>query len=296
MQAFTYHAPRTTGEAVELLASHNGSSVLLAGGTDILVQLRENLRHAEHVIDIKQIPELTQLETTADGGLHLGATVTCSQILQSEQTKPFTALRDAAQIIGGWQIQSRATIGGNLCNASPAADSVPALLALGAQVQYATAAGPQTCEISEFCTGPGKNVMNGQGLLMRLTLPPVGATSGSAYERFIPRYEMDIAVACAGSYIELADDGTIAAARVALGAVGPKAILATNIAEGLKGQSPSDDVMEDAARQAAKLATPITDMRGTIEFRQQLAYVLVKRTLHTALSRAHGQVVAPHPS
>lgn len=296
MQAFTYHAPRTISEAIELLASADGKSVLLAGGTDILVQLRENLRHADHVIDIKQIEELSQLKTTSDGGLHLGAAVTCSQVLQSPITAPYAALRDAAQIIGGWQIQSRATIGGNLCNSSPAADSVPALLALGAQVEYALPSGKQTCNVSEFCTGPGKNIMNGQGLLVSLTLPPLGATSGSAYERFIPRYEMDIAVACAGCYIELADDGTIANARIALGAVGPKAFLASDIADALIGQAPSDDVIEAASRKASALATPINDMRGTIEFRQQLAYVLVKRTIHTALSRAAGQVVVTHPS
>ncbi|PQO27649.1 carbon monoxide dehydrogenase [Blastopirellula marina] len=295
MQAFTYHAPRSVNEAVELLASTDGKSVLLAGGTDVLVQLRENLRHADHVIDIKQIPELTQLKTTADGGLSLGSAVTCSQLLHSEPAAPYVALLDAAQIIGGWQIQSRATIGGNLCNSSPAADSVPALLALGAEVEYATPTGTQTCCVSEFCTGPGKNVMNGQGLLVSLKLLPLGPTSGSAYERFIPRYEMDIAVASAGAYIELADDGTIATARIALGAVGPKAILATQPADALIGQTPSDELIEDVARQAATLATPINDMRGTIEFRQQLTYVLVKRTLHTALLRAAGQVVSHHP-
>lgn len=296
MQAFTYHAPRTISEAVELLSSASGKSVFLAGGTDILVQLRENLRHADHVIDIKQIAELSKLETTAEGGLYLGAAVTCSQVQKSPLTERYSALRDAALIIGGWQIQSRATIGGNLCNSSPAADSVPALMALGAEVTYALPTGTQNCSVSEFCTGPGKNVMNGEGLLLSLTLPPLGKTSGSAYERFIPRYEMDIAVACAGTYIELADNGTISQARIALGAVGPRAILATEVAEGLKGQTPSDDLIEDVARQAATLATPINDMRGTIEFRQQLAYVLVKRTLHTALLRAAGQVVATHPS
>lgn len=295
MQAFTYHAPRTTREAVELLASADGKSVLLAGGTDLLVQLRENLRHADHVIDIKLIPELSQIETTADGGLCLGAAVTCSQVLHSKLAAPYAALCDAAQIIGGWQIQSRATIGGNLCNSSPAADSVPALLALGAKVEYANASGNQSCCVSEFCTGPGKNVMSGQGLLVSLKLPPAGPSSGSAYERFIPRYEMDIAVASAGSFIQLADDGTVAQVRIALGAVGPKAFLATQPAEALIGQAPSDEVIEDIARQAAALATPINDMRGTIEFRQQLTYVLVKRTLHTALLRAAGQVVATHP-
>ncbi|MFN3150031.1 FAD binding domain-containing protein [Bremerella sp.] len=295
MQAFTYHAPRTVAEAVDLLASAGGKSVLLAGGTDILVQLRENLQHADHVIDIKQIEELSKLERTSEGGLYLGAAVTCSQVLESPLADKFTALRDAAQIIGGWQIQSRATIGGNLCNSSPAADSIPALMALGAEVEFATPSGKQTCPASEFCIGPGKNVMNGQGLLLSMTLPSLGETSGSAYERFIPRYEMDIAVASAGSYVELAEDGTIAKARIALGAVGPKAILAEDVAASLTGKSPSDDVIEEVAREAAKLATPINDMRGTIEFRQQLAYVLVKRTLHTALRRAAGQVVATHP-
>ena len=295
MQSFTYHAPRSVAEATQLLASGNGSSVLLAGGTDILVQLRENLRHASHVIDVKHIAELTEMCRTEQHGLLLGAAVTCSQLLRDESTEPYAALRDAAQIIGGWQIQSRATIGGNLCNSSPAADSVPALLALGAKAEIAGGEGRQEVPVSQFCTGPGKNVLEGKRLLVSIGFPPPAKQSGSAYLRFIPRYEMDIAVASAASFVQLDIDGTIAEARIALGAVGPKAILAEDAAELLRGKVPDDETIENAARQAANYASPINDMRGTIEFRQQLAYVLTKRTLQTALRRAAGEVVTLHP-
>lgn len=295
MQSFTYHAPRSVSEAMQLLADSDGNSVFLAGGTDILVQLRENLRHASQVIDVKHIAELKQLCLTEQHGLLLGAAVTCNQLLRAPSTEPYTALRDAAQIIGGWQIQSRATIGGNLCNSSPAADSVPALIALGAKVEYATSDGHYELPVSQFCTGPGKNILAGKGLLISIGFPPLVKTSGSAYQRFIPRYEMDIAVASAAAYVELADDGTISQVRIALGAVGPTAILADGAAKLLLGKTPDEDAIEEAACQAATYAKPIDDMRGTIEFRQQLAYVLVKRTLQTSLRRAAGEVIATLP-
>ncbi len=295
MQSFTYHAPRSVSEATQLLAAANGNSVFLAGGTDILVQLRENLRHASQVIDVKHIAELTELCRTEQHGLLLGAAVTCRQLLDDESTEPYSALRDAAQIIGGWQIQSRATIGGNLCNSSPAADSVPALLALGAKAEYATPAGRKELPVSQFCTAPGKNVLEGKGLLVSIAFPPPGKKSGSAYQRFIPRYEMDIAVASAASYLELADDETVTEARIALGAVGPTAVLAEEAAALLIGNMPDEATIEAAARKAATYAKPIDDMRGTIEFRQQLAYVMVKRTLQTALRRAAGEVISAHP-
>ncbi|GAA4439590.1 FAD binding domain-containing protein [Bremerella cremea] len=295
MQSFTYHAPRTIPEAVALLTESEGKSVLLAGGTDILVQLRENLRHADHVIDIKQIQDLARLDGNAKQGLYLGSAVTCSQLLRSPITQPYAALRDSAQIIGGWQIQSRATIGGNLCNSSPAADSIPSLMVHGAVAEVINEDGHQNIPVSHFCTGPGKNALAGNGLLLGLAIPEVGTISGSAYQRFIPRYEMDIAVASAASYIELLEDGTVATATIALGAVGPTPLLASDAADMLVGETPEEALIEQIAQEAARIATPINDMRGTIEFRKHLASVLVKRTLQTALRRATGEVVVSHP-
>ncbi|MBI1246534.1 xanthine dehydrogenase family protein subunit M [bacterium] len=295
MQSFTYHAPTSISEALQLFAKCEGTIALLAGGTDILVQLRENHRQADHVIDVKHIPELHRLGCDPTQGLVLGAAVTCSQVLHSDATQDYSALRDSAQIIGGWQIQTRASIGGNLCNSSPAADSVPSLIALGAEVDYATLEGRQTIPVREFCTGPGTNILNRRGLLIGMHLPPVGARSGSAYERFIPRYEMDIAVACAASYVELDNDGTISAVRIALGAVGPKAIGCPEAANLLVGKAADDELIQKVADQAATMASPINDMRGTIEFREHLASVLVKRTLQTALRRAAGEVIVSHP-
>jgi len=295
LQAFLYHAPESLDQALELVAEHTDNAVLLAGGTDILVQLRENLRQADHVVDVKKIAELQRLEKGADEELVLGAAVTCSRLLGNDATAEYSALRDAATIIGGWQIQSRATIGGNVCNSSPAADSTPALIALGSVVECIVGGQAQTIPVGQFCTAPGKNILNGNGLLVSFRLPPIPPRSGSAYQRFIPRYEMDIATASAASFLTFNEAEQVISARVALGAVAATPLAAETIAETLVGEVWSESLVENAARLAGDLAQPIDDMRGTIEFRRHLAYVLTKRTLQTAARRARGEVISHHP-
>lgn len=287
---FDYQAPATLAEATSLLNHANGSARVLAGGTDILVQLREHLRDASLVIDIKRIPELMECRYSAAAGLHLGAAVPCYQIYENAELKQaYAALADAAKIIGGWQIQSRASIGGNLCNSSPAGDSLPALIALDATAVIAGPNGMREVAVASFCTGPGKNVLQRGELLVALRLAPRAAKSGSAYERFIPRNEMDIAVVGAASVVNLAPAGdVIQSARIALGAVAPTPKFAEEASAWLAGKPATAETFAQAGELAKKVATPISDMRGTAEFRTHLVGVLVKRTLAKAVERATG--------
>ena len=290
LSGFEYVAPTDLAAAATALRDANGRACILAGGTDILVQLREGLRAADLVIDVKKIPELLQLEYAADTGLCLGAATPCYQIYTSaDVVNAYPALVDATRIIGGWQIQSRASVGGNLCNSSPAADSIPPLLVHQAVCHLAGPEGRRSIPVREFCTAPGKNTLQPGELLATMTLPPQPAGAGSAYQRFIPRNEMDIAVASAASWIQLDDAGsTIESARIALGAVAPTPVLAEEAAQFLVGKTPSEENFSEAGALARTVASPIDDMRGTVEFRVHLAGVLTQRTLALAYQRIRG--------
>jgi xanthine dehydrogenase FAD-binding subunit len=288
LQDFSYAAPTTLAEANRLLAGANGKARILAGGTDIIVQLREGLRQAELVVDVKKIPELAEVATSPEGALLLGASVPCYRLYDDPTIAAnYPALVDAARIIGGWQIQSRASIGGNVCNSSPAADSIPALIALDAVCVIAGPQGERQVPIDVFCTGPGKNVLAPGELLVRLELPAPPDNSSSAYERFIPRNEMDIAVVGAGSWLQLSPDGKfVVRARIGVGAVAPTPKFAAEASDWLAGQPATEESFAQAGELAKKIASPITDMRGPAEYRTHLVAVLVKRTLATAAERA----------
>lgn len=290
MKDFDYAAPTSVEDATSLLAEHGENARLLAGGTDIIVQLREGLRDAEMVIDIKKIPELMAMEYSADSGLTLGAGVPCYQVYEhAEIAAAYPALADSAKIIGGWQIQSRASVGGNLCNSSPAADTIPSLISLGASCRIAGPAGEREVAAENFCSGPGRNVLEAGELLVSINFPAAPGQSGSAYERFIPRNEMDIAVAGAASWVQLDESGTtIEQARIALAAVGPTPLVAQQAADSLAGQEASEENLATAGELAREVASPIDDMRGTIDYRIHLVGVLVKRTLTRAVARARG--------
>ena len=290
MKDFDYAAPTSVEDATSLLAEHGENARLLAGGTDIIVQLREGLRDAEMVIDIKKIPELMAMEYSADSGLTLGAGVPCYQVYEhAEIAAAYPALADSAKIIGGWQIQSRASVGGNLCNSSPAADTIPSLISLGASCRIAGPAGEREVAAEDFCSGPGRNVLEAGELLVSINFPAAPGQSGSAYERFIPRNEMDIAVAGAASWVQLDESGTtIEQARIALAAVGPTPLVAQQAADSLAGQEASEENLAAAGELAREVASPIDDMRGTIDYRIHLVGVLVKRTLTRAVARARG--------
>jgi carbon-monoxide dehydrogenase medium subunit len=288
LKDFDYAAPSTLAEATSLLTKANGKARLLAGGTDIIVQLREGLRDADLVIDVKKIPELMELSYSPAQGLRLGASVPCYRIYDNaEISRAYPALADAAKIVGGWQIQSRASVGGNLCNSSPAADTIPALIALGATAVIVEQNGQRQVKVAEFCTGPGKNILQPGDLLVTLHLPALPPKSSSAYERFIPRNEMDIAVVGAASCVTLSGDGkSIESASIGVGAVAPTPKFAEEAADWLRGKPATEESFAQAGELAKKIASPITDMRGTAEYRRHLVGVLVKRTLVKAAQRA----------
>ena len=291
MKDFDYIAPTSVQEATTLLAEHGEQARMLAGGTDIIVQLREGLRDARMVIDIKKIPELMAIDYSAESGLTLGAGVPCYRVYENQEiSTAYPALADSAHIIGGWQIQSRASVGGNLCNSSPAADTIPSLISLAASCRIAGPDGERDVAAADFCTGPGRNVLQPGELLVSIQLPPSKAQSSSAYERFIPRNEMDIAVVGAGSWVQLDESGsTIEQARIALAAVGPTPLVAQQAADSLSGQEASEENLAAAGNLAREVASPIDDMRGTIEYRVHLVGVLVTRTLTRAVARARGE-------
>ncbi len=283
-------APESVSEVVSVLGEHGDRAKLLAGATDLLVQLREGLREADVVVDIKKIDEVTSYKYCEEDGLSLGAAVTCCEVYEHPLlSRLYGALADSTQIIGGWQIQSRASVGGNLCNASPAADAVPSLIALNATAVIAGPNGEHTLAVQDFCTGPGKNALESGELLVSIQVPAQCDNCGSAYERFIPRNEMDIAVVGVGSWVKLAEDGTIADARIALGAVAATPLFAEEASASLIGKQPSEELFAAAGELAKQIATPLSDKRGTKEFRTHLVGVLVKRTLTVAVERAQNK-------
>jgi carbon-monoxide dehydrogenase medium subunit len=285
---FDYAAAATVDEAVSLLAARGERAAILTGGTDLLVQLRQSQRQADLVVDVKKIPELMEIAYSPSAGLRLGAAVPCTRIYGDQRiVAAYPALVDAARIIGGWQIQSRASIGGNLCNSSPAADSVPTLIAYDATCQVAGPKGRRTVAVAEFCTAPGRNVLGRGELLAALEFPPPLPHASAAYLRFIPRNEMDIAVVGAASWVRLNAAGDrIEQARIALAAVAPTPVRAAEASAWLVGRPATLETFAAAGELAKKSASPISDKRGTAEYRLHLVGVLTRRTLAIAVDRA----------
>ncbi len=291
MRAIQYAAPASLGDAVALLTQFGPRARILAGGTDLIVQVRENLRDWDVFVDGKRIPELAAIAFDPTSGLTLGAAVPCYQVYNNPEVEEhYPGLADAARIIGGTAIQGRASIGGNLCNSGPAADSIPALIAYSATARIAGPNGERSVPVEEFCTAPGRNVLQPGELLVSVQLPAPPPKSGGRYLRFIPRNEMDIAEVGAGAFVQLSEGGdTIAAARVALGAVAPTPLYVPEIGAALVGKAPTADNLQAAAEIARNAARPIDDMRGSIEHRKQLAAVLTRRALQGALDRAQAR-------
>ena len=287
MRDFEYEAPTSVAEAVKVFVEHNGSARPLAGGTDLIDQIRTGRQQPQVVVDIKKIPELGVLDNSASG-LRLGAAVPCYRIYgDATICEAYSALADSARIIGGIQIQSRASVGGNLCNSGPAADSTPSLIALGAVAVIAGPKGRREVAVENFCTGPGKNILAPGEFLVELKFPPRPAYSGSHYRRFIPRNEMDIAVVGVAVSVVLDAKGeTFVSARIALGAVGPTPLFAKDASALLAGKSVSEETIGKAADAAKAIATPIDDMRGTKEFRLHITGVLTRRVIEEAVTRA----------
>ena len=292
MRDFEYEAPTTLAAAIELAAKHNGSARCLAGGTDLIDQVRVGRLTPDVLIDVKKIAELNVLEHAATG-LRLGAAVPCYQVYgHCGIVSDYAALADSCRIIGGVQIQSRASVGGNLCNSGPAADSTPSLIVLGAVAVIAGPKGTRTVAVEDFCTGPGKNVLQPGELLVELKFPARAANSGSHYRRFIPRNEMDIAVVGVGASVVLdSSRQNIVSARIALGAVAATPLFAQAASDSLAGRPIDNATLARAAAFARSIATPIDDMRGTKEYRLHLVGVLTERVLNAAIARARGETV-----
>src|SRR6266498_3341873 len=288
MQALDYISAGSVKEVVGLLASNNGRARVLCGGTDLLVQLRENRRRVELLIDVKHIPELISIHHDSQAGLWIGAAASCYEICHNKLVlENYLGLVDAIHLIGGVQIQYRASVGGNLCNASPAADSIPALIVHEATCIIANQNGTREIPVEQFCVAPGKNAMESGEFLLAIKVPPAKEKFGAHYLRFIPRNEMDIAVVGAGASITLdgMDQKTLSA-RIALGAVAPTPLFVEEAGAFLTGKEIMQGNIQEAARIAQASAHPISDLRGTADFRKHLCAVLTRRALEKAIERA----------
>ncbi len=290
MEAIDYTAPKTLDEALKVMASHGDRARVLAGGTDLLVQLRGGRRSADVVVDSKFIPELNELSYDAQKGLTIGAAVPCCEIYENQDVSSnYPGITDAASLIGSIQIQGRATLGGNLCNSAPSADAIPPIIVLGGVANISGPNGSRQVPVEDFCTGPGQNVLQPGEILVSINMPAPQAHSGANYLRFIPRNEMDIAVAGVGSSVVLDASGqNFVSGKIALASVAPTPVFAKNAGDSLAGKPVSDATIDEAAQKAMADAKPINDMRGTIKQRVHLVGVLTRRTLNTAVNRARG--------
>ena len=286
MKWIDYATPHSVREAVDVLSEAGGRARVMAGGTDLLVALRAGVYDIDLVVDGKNIPELNEITYDPTNGLTLGAAVPCYKIYGNQAVATaYPGLIDAASLIGGTQIQGRASLGGNLCNATPSADSIPPMIVLSGTANIAGTNGNRQVAIEDFCTGVRQNALDSDEILVSLHFPAPVANSGANYIRFIPRNEMDIAVAGAGVSVVL-DNGDIKEARVSLASVAPTPLFVQEAGDAIAGKPANDETVRIASGIARDAARPITDMRGTIEFRQHLCEVLTRRALNTAIERA----------
>ncbi len=286
MSGMRYEAPNSVDEAVKLLADANGAARILAGGTDLLVQLRAGMIDPGVVVNIKNISETHGI--AADGGAFcIGATVSGAEMGEDAAlSAAWPGVVEGAELIGSTQIQGRATMAGNLCNASPAADSVPALIAAGATCTVVGPDGQREVSVADIPTGPGQNSLGNGEFVLNIKLPARPANASDAYLRMIPRTEMDIAIVGAAVNLVLDGDGTCTEACVVLGAVGPKTITVADAAAALVGSKVDEAALAAVAAAASAAATPIDDKRGTVAYRTKVAGVLASRAAAIAAERA----------
>jgi CO/xanthine dehydrogenase FAD-binding subunit len=288
MTSLSYAAPTSVDDAVKLLAGASGLAKVLSGGTDLLVQLRSGRLKPDLIVDTKKIPGIIGIREE-NGGFVIGA-ATPGAVVEAHPglNAAWPGIVEALDLIGSTQVQGRCSLAGNLCNASPAADSVPALFAAAATAVIVGSKGRREIPVEQVPTGPGRTSLAKDEFILEFRLPPRPARSGDAYLRFIPRTEMDIAVVGCGISVTLDEKGICTAARVALGAVSPTVILVQAAADTLIGHTLNADTLAklDAAAQAA--AKPISDKRGTIEYRTKVAGVLARRVAAIAFDRAQG--------
>lgn len=284
-----YAKPGTAVEAADLLVRETGVTRILSGGTDVLVQLKAGLVEPDLIVDVKHIPGMREIVAEA-GGFRVGAAVSGAELREhAGLVALWPGVAEAVGLIGSTQVQGRATMAGNLCNGSPAADSVPALVAAGAVARIAGPNGTRDCPVLDIPAGPGRTTLAKGEFITSILLPARPAGSGDAYLRFIPRTEMDIAVASAGVSLTLDAGGTVTATRVAVGAVAPTVRLVGPAADALLGSRLDGAALERLAAACSAACSPIDDKRGTIEFRTRVVGVLASRAALIAYNRAGGQ-------
>jgi xanthine dehydrogenase FAD-binding subunit len=286
-----YHKPASFADAIAIAAGASGVTRFLAGGTDVLVQLRADIVAPDDLIDIKNIDGVSDITQNVDGSWTLGVAATGAEMSEHETLgKEWPGVVEAMDLIGSTQVQGRATLVGNLCNGSPAADSVPAQVAAGISISVSGPNGDRTVAVENVPTGPGKTSLEKGEVVTAVHIPARGDNAGDAYLRFIPRTEMDIAVV--GCAVNLRLDGDkITEARVVLGAVAPTVLLVEDASNAIIGSTLDDAALDALAAAAEAACNPITDKRGTIEFRVEVAGVLAKRAAKIAYARAKGEAV-----
>ena len=289
MGDYAYAAPTSLEEALSVLESQANDgqrTQILAGGTDVLVQMRSIDKAPRTLVDIKHIAETNALSIGTDE-IFIGAAIPSAALNENDELKGLLpGLIEAADLFGSTQIQGRATIGGNLCNSSPAGDTIPALMTVSAVCVIASPGGSREVAVEDFVTGVGENCLESNEILVGLKIPRPGNNSADAYLRFIPRTEMDIAVAGAAVALTLDEGGTCTSARVAIGAVAPTVLLVEAASAALVGTKVDDDALNAAAAACSDAASPITDKRGTVEYRTKVVGVLCKRAGGIARDRA----------
>ena len=285
MRRFDLALPQSLDDCLKILADHGGRAKLLAGGTDLLPQMKHGLLKPALVVDLSGIDRVRRVDN-GSGGLRIGAAVTARELeVHPALGGAYRSIAESAALVGSLQVRNLATVGGNLCNAAPSADMAPPLVALEAQAVIAGAKGERRVPIADFFTGVRKTVLAPNELLVELIVPAPGPNSGGQYLRHTPRRELDIAVVGVASQLTMAN-GRCAKARIALASVAPTPVRATAAERALEGQAVTPELIERAATLAIEAAKPISDHRGSSEFRKHLVRVLTRRTLTTALQRA----------
>lgn len=287
MRRFDLVLPQSLDDCLKLLAQHGAQAKLVAGGTDLLPQMKNGVTRPRVVVDLSGIERVRRIHAANGQGLRIGAAVTARDIeLSPAMHGPYQAIAESGALVGSIQVRNLATVGGNLCNAAPSADMAPPLVALDAQAVIAGPKGERRVPMADFFTGVRKTVLAPDEVLVELAVPTPGAHSGGQYLRHTPRRELDIAVVGVASQLTMAD-GKCAKARIALASVAPTPVRATAAERALEGQAITPALIERAATLAVEAAKPISDQRGSIEFRKHLVRVLTRRTLTTALARAN---------
>jgi len=280
LKPFAYESPTTVEEAIAALG--RGNARALAGGTDLIVQMREGRRTADRIVDLKRIAELTRIETLADGGFRIGAAANFNAIAAHEGlSTAYPSVPRSGRLVGSLQVQNRAGLGGNICNAAPSADAVPVVISIGAKAEIAGPNGRRRQAVETLFAGPGRNTLGPDEILVAILLPAPRPNSASCYLRFTPRREMDIAVAGAAAWIRVSAGNTIEDVRITLAAVAPVPLRATEAERHLTGEKASLALFEHAGRIAARESRPIGDTRGSAEYRRELVSVLTRRALMT---------------